>query len=210
MSEQQSSAKPRRLTAKGAATRQRIIEAAADLMHTQGVEFTSVDHVIEASGTGKSQVYHYFADKTELVDAVVQAQVERVLAVQAPFFDDLHSMRGFERWRDAVVAGVRGRKGAHGCQVGSLASELSDSSDSARRGLEAGFDRWEGALRAGLERMRESGELRSEANPAELAAGLLAALQGGYLLSQVRKDARSMEIALDMALARIRADLTGA
>ena len=79
----------------------------------------------EASGTGKSQVYHYFSDKTELVEAVVRAQIERVLGEQAPFLDDLRTMRGFERWRDAIVVGVRGWRGAHGCPMGSLASEQS-------------------------------------------------------------------------------------
>ena len=83
--------KPRRLTAKGEATRLRIVAAAADLMYSQGVEATSVDDVIEASGTGKSQVYHYFSDKTELVEAVVRAQIERVLGEQAPFLDDLRT-----------------------------------------------------------------------------------------------------------------------
>lgn len=176
-------------------------------MYANGVEVTSIDDVIDASGTGKSQVYHYFADKTELVEAVVEAQIERELAEQAVFLDDLHTMRGFERWRDWAVVGVRGPRGAHGCPIGSLASELADRSETARRNLERGFAVWEQSFRAGLERMQESGELRQDADVDELSVGLLAALQGGYLLSQTRRDGRSMAIALDMALGRIRAAL---
>ena len=196
--------KPRRLTAKGEATRLGIVAAAADLMYTQGVEATSVDDVIEASGTGKSQVYHYFSDKTELVEAVVRAQIERVLGEQAPFLDDLRTMRGFERWRDAIVVGVRGWRGAHGCPMGSLAGEIAGRCETARENLQRGFSVWQHWFRLGLERMQDSGELRPDADPEELAVGLMAAVQGGYLLVKTTRDERSMAIALDMALDSIR------
>ena len=202
--------KPRRLTAKGEATRLRIVAAAADLMYTQGVEATSVDDVIEASGTGKSQVYHYFSDKTELVEAVVRAQIERVLGEQAPFLDDLRTMRGFERWRDAIVVGVRGWRGAHGCPMGSLAGEIAGRCETARENLQRGSSVWQHWFRLGLERMQDSGELRPDADPEELAVGLMAAVQGGYLLVKTTRDERSMAIALDMALDSIRVALSAA
>ncbi len=207
MGEEQASRKPRRLTAKGAATRQRILDAAADLMYTQGVGSTSIDDVIGASGTGKSLVYGHFRDKSELVEAVVEAQIERVLSEQARFLEDLRTMRGLDRWRDHVVASVRGPRGAHGCPIGSLASELADRSETARRKLEQAFAVWEQWFRAGLERMQQSGELRQDADVDELAVGLMAAVQGGYLLSHARRDGRSMALALDMALGGVRAAL---
>lgn len=202
MDEEQPSATPRRLTDKGAATRQRILDAAADLFYMQGVEVTSIDDVIDASGTGKSQIYHYFGPnpKTELVEAVVEFQIERVLSEQGRFLENMQTMRGLERWRDSVVVSVRGPRGAHGCPIGSLASELADRSETARVKLDQAFTVWEQWLRVGLERMQEAGELRQDANIDALAVGLMAAVQGGYLLSQTRRDGRAMAMALDMAL----------
>nr|WP_281398655.1 TetR family transcriptional regulator C-terminal domain-containing protein [Saccharopolyspora gloriosae] len=113
-------------------------------------------------------------------------------------------MSGLDRWRDAIVTATRSRKGSHGCPIGSLSSALSDSSETARLAIARGFDRWEGELHAGLRHMRQTGELAQEADPAALATGLLAALQGGYLLAQARRDASSMQIALDTALDHIR------
>ena len=52
----------RSLTARGAATRARIVEAAADLIYARGVEQTSLDEVMATSGVSKSQLYHYFAE----------------------------------------------------------------------------------------------------------------------------------------------------
>lgn len=173
-------------------------------MYAQGVGATSLDDVIEASGTGKSQMYHYFADKDALVGEVVGTQIDRVLTVQEPHLGRLDSVRGLERWRDAVVAGNRAHLGAHGCPLGSLASELADHSEPARQALVDGFGRWESLFRAGLERMREKGELDATADAATLAVGLLSALQGGLLLAQVTRDSHTLEVALDMALDQVR------
>ncbi|WP_345125010.1 helix-turn-helix domain-containing protein [Streptomyces chiangmaiensis] len=50
-------------------TRSRIVEAAAELFHVDGVHAVTLDDVRAASGTSKSQLYHHFADKDELVRA---------------------------------------------------------------------------------------------------------------------------------------------
>ena len=69
---------PRRPTARGAATRARIVEAAADLVYRRGASGTSLEDIMAASATSKSQVYHYFADKDGLMRAVIELQTRRV------------------------------------------------------------------------------------------------------------------------------------
>lgn len=199
-----------RLTARGAATRDRIVTAAAELMYEQGVRATSLDDVIGASGTGKSQLYHYFADKQALVQAVIDAQIRHVLGVHEPFLAELDSFRGLERWRDAVVARVRAQGGGHGCPLGSLAGELADHSEPARRELAAAFETWRSYFSAGLERMRRTGELGPDADPDALATSLLTALQGGLLIAQTTRDASVLQVALDTAVEQVRSRLADA
>ncbi len=194
----------RRLTARGAATRARIVTAAADLMYVRGVGATSLDDVIDASGTGKSQLYHYFADKDALVLEVVSTQIDRVLGFHEPLLRGVDSLRGLERWRDALVSANTIRGGGHGCPLGSLAAELADHSESVRAALVHGFEAWEALIAEGLARMHVSGELTAAADPDGLAAGVMAALQGGLLLAQVHRDPRRLAIALDMALEHVR------
>lgn len=198
----------RRLTARGAVTRARIVEAASELMHVKSVASTTLDEVMAASGTGKSQFYQHFADKEALVRDVVKLRAGEVLERERRYLERLHSFRGLERWRDAVVQRVALRHGAYGCPLGSLASELADQDEDARVTLAEQFANWEELLATGLERMRHEGVLRAEADPAVLATSIMAALQGGYLLAQVTHDARPMEVALDMALDRVRAHAT--
>lgn len=195
----------RRLTARGALTRERIVRAAADLMHANGVAGTTMDQVVEASGTSKSQLYHYFDDKDALVTAVIKLQAARVMERQEPHLERLSSLQGLRHWRDAVVRFIDERHGAHGCEIGSLASELADRSEPARILINAAFENWESYLAAGIRRMQERGELEARADPAELATGIMAAFQGGYLLSQAARDARPMELALDLAIGSVEA-----
>src|SRR5262244_4466745 len=114
---------PRSLTARGAATRARIVEAAADLIYAHGVEQTSLDDVMAASGVSKSQLYHYFTDKDALVLAVIALQAERVLDAQRPHLEALDSLPAIRAWRDAIVR-LNKVTDYRGCPLGSLASEL--------------------------------------------------------------------------------------
>ncbi len=192
-----------RLTARGAATRARIVEAAADLVYIRGVAGTSMDDVMDASATSKSQLYHYFADKDELIREVITLQTARVLAGQEPYLRDLDSLAGLRRWRDAIVDTNRVTGGIGGCPVGSLSSELADQSEHARELLSHSFQTWESYLVNGLQAMRDRGELAPSADLHDLATAIMTALQGGLLLAQTTRSPRPLELALDMALAHV-------
>ncbi|WP_457065163.1 TetR/AcrR family transcriptional regulator, partial [Mycobacteroides abscessus] len=90
-------------TAHGRRTRAAIIDAAAQMMYQKGVAATSLDDILAASSTGKSQLYHYFKDRSELVKAVVERQTELVLAAQ-PTLTQIDSMDGVEQWAQAILA----------------------------------------------------------------------------------------------------------
>lgn len=193
-----------RLTARGAATRERIISGAAALIYEWGVAGTSLEDIMAATGTSKSQLYHYFADKDALVLEVIRRQLDTVIDGQRDELLHLRSWNGLQRWRDHVVEITRAGGGVGGCPLGSLVGELADRSESARALLAACFAEWEGYLVEGFTTMRASGLISRRADPAELAVSVMSALQGGLLLAQLAHDARPLELALDMAIAHVR------
>ncbi|URN00827.1 TetR/AcrR family transcriptional regulator [Actinomadura madurae] len=197
-----------RLTRRGAATRRRIIEAAAELMYVKGVSSTTLDEVRAASGTSKSQLYTHFADKEQLVRAVVRLRAEEIMEREHAALQRLRSFNGLVRWRDAIVQRNALQKGAYGCILGSIAGEVSDRDEVARLALDKTFEEWENLIEAGLRRMQDARTLTADADPRKLAVGLMAALQGGYLLAQTAHDVTPMEIALDMALDHVRMHLS--
>jgi TetR/AcrR family transcriptional regulator, transcriptional repressor for nem operon len=191
----------KRLTAKGEATRRRIVTAAAQLMYERGIPETTLEEVRAAAGVSGSQVYHYFADKQALLMAVIDHQTDEVLDLQAPHFDHLDTIAGLRDWRDLLVEFQKRLQCRGGCPLGSIGGQVAENNPAARLAVASGYLRWEAAIRAGLTAMHRRGELAGD--PDDLALALLTALQGGLLMTQIHREVRPLEVALDAVIDRI-------
>ncbi len=183
-----------KLTAKGARTRARIVESAAVLIHEHGVAGTTLDDVKVAAEVSGSQMYHYFPDKNDLVQAVIDYQAETIVERNA---HALSRANGIESWRKMVIAAARRTQARGGCQLGSLGGQLAESDPEARTLIAAGFDQWAAAIRDGLRTLDVDGKLPPGIDPDDLATTLLATLQGALLLGQVQRSSRPVETAVD-------------
>ena len=188
---------PDKLTPKGRATRERIVAAAAELMSQHGVARTTIEDIQQAAAVSTSQMYHYFADKGDLVAAVIDFQTDQVLAIQHLGLDRLESLEDLRHWRTIMVDMVRGLGCVGGCPIGSLASQLSETDPLARAQVARSFAQWETMIRDGLNVIAARGELPDGTDLDTLALAMLAAIQGGLLLSQVRRDTAPLEAAVD-------------
>jgi TetR/AcrR family transcriptional repressor of nem operon len=190
-------------TDRGRLTRQRIVAAAAQVVAEKGALGASLDEVGARAPASRSQLYHYFDDKSDLLLAVAEATNSTVLDGQRDLFDHLDTWDGLVRWADALVAFQQERGGKGGCPIANLLGQLGEQDDGIRTVLASGFDRWEADICAGLTAMVGSGALRPEADVAWLASSTLASVQGGLVLSQARRDPLALRRALDGALALI-------
>ena len=154
----ETSDQPRRLTPKGARTRGRIVEEAAALIHERGVAGTTLDDVKAAAEVSGSQMYHYFPDKNELVQAVIDYQADSIVTRNT---HALAGANGLEAWRKMVIAAARRTRARGGCQLGSLGGQLAESDPEARALIAAGFARWAAALSDGLMPLHAEGRLPS-------------------------------------------------
>jgi TetR/AcrR family transcriptional regulator, transcriptional repressor for nem operon len=184
------------VTAKGRATRDRIVAAAATLMHTRGVAGTSTEDVQLAAGVSASQIYHYFADKRSLTRAVIGYQTDAILGIQEPALARLDDLDALRAWADAIVAFQRNNDFRGGCPLGSLSNELAENDTDAREDLATGYRRWQQAIHAALTTMQDRGELLPDTDTDRLATTLLTTLQGGLLLTKTLRDSEPLETAL--------------
>jgi len=183
------------------------VERAAELFAERGIAATSVDEVLAAAGAGKGQFYHYFRGRDELAAAAVGFRCAQVVTGLAQALDDVSSLTGLEQALAGFMTGFE-QSGMPGCPIGTLATEVAGRNEEARVRAAAGFDAWERLLADALERMRQGGELRADADPAVLATGLLASIEGGMVLSQARQDMDSLRVAVEAGLAQVRAHLS--
>jgi TetR/AcrR family transcriptional repressor of nem operon len=189
-------------TARGKRTRDAIVDAAAQLMYVHGVAGTSVDKVLAASGAGKSQMYHYFKNKEQLVAAVIDRYLERILANQTAIFE-LSTWADFDTWTEQILDVHRRAGGPIACPLGNLAGEVGDNPQLAPL-VDQAYRKWESYLEQGLKTLRDKGELAPDADPARLAQAAMTSVQGGLLLAHIRHDITALEDALRIALTHLR------
>ncbi len=102
----------RRKRVNGEESRERILEAAAEVASDRGYEGTSISLVSERSGLPASSIYWHFEDKDHLIAAVIE--------------------RSFERWLEGMGAWVPKTKGASRDEL-FIASIRADGKGTTRR-----------------------------------------------------------------------------
>lgn len=190
---------------KGEDARNRIIEAAADLFHRDGIHAVSVDDVLAASGTGKSQMYHYFRSKDDLVLAVAERIKNGVLA--SPMMTPISDWQGLEAWLRIHVVSMAGYDFGRGCPIGTLAYARREDHDALRAVLSATYDIQREPLVAFFKsRLASKGDPASQAEA--LATLCLATIQGAMILSRNDRSAGAMDQAIDSLMHLLKATLS--
>jgi len=191
------------LTAKGAATRERIVAAAAEEIRINGVAGTTLDDVAARSRTSKGQIFHYFAGgKDELLVAVAQYEADRVLRDQQPHLGELDSWPAWQRWADAVVDRYE-RQGPR-CPLGVLLTEIGRSSAAAQQVTTTLLHQWQDHVAAGVRRMQERGLVSTRFDPQRSAAAIIAGVQGGVVLLMTTGSSEHLRAALDASMVYLR------
>ncbi len=191
------------LTAKGHATRARIVAGAAEVIRDLGVAAATLDDVRARTGTSKSQLFHYFpGGKEDLLLAVAGFEADRVLDDQEPFLSDLHSWEAWYQWRDAVVE--RYEKQGDFCPLGSLFLHAGYVTPAARAIVAGLLRSWQASIGAGIRALQAAGELPGTFDVDQAAAALLAGIQGGVTIMLATGDSAQLRAALDWGIARLR------
>jgi AcrR family transcriptional regulator len=191
------------LTAKGAATRARIIEGAADEIRSAGVAATTLDDIRNRTRTSKSQLFHYFPQgKEQLLLAVAQHEADRVLSDQEPFLSNLRSWTAWSAWRNVVVD--RYRRQGQNCPLSAVTSQLGPARSGTQAVTTQLIWQWQKAIASGIIDMQHQRLIRPGLDATQAAAALLAGLQGGVLILLATGQLTHLEAALDVGIANLR------
>jgi AcrR family transcriptional regulator len=186
------------LTAKGEATRVRIIEGTAAYLRSIDFADITLDEVMASTHTSKGQLFHYFPDgKDQLLLAVMQLEAGRVLADQEPYISQLDSQAAWAQWREVLVARYRTQGTA--CPLNALVRQIG-ATPGAEQVTLALFARWQGYLADGIRSMQASGGIRAQLDADRSAAALVAAIQGGVVVMWVTGTTAHLEAAVDIIL----------
>jgi AcrR family transcriptional regulator len=197
----------RALTAKGRSTRQRIIEGAASEIRERGVAATKLDDILARTRTSKSQIFHYFPDgKEQLLLAVAEHEAALVLSDQQPQLGNLTSWRAWQEWREAVLD--RYRRQGEQCPLNVLVTQLGRNTPGAQAVVSRLLERRQSEIATGIREMQRQRRVSSKIDPDQVAAALLAGIQGGVVVMLSTGSLTHLEAALDVGISNLRSNRT--
>ncbi|MED7929571.1 TetR/AcrR family transcriptional regulator [Nonomuraea sp. LP-02] len=168
------------------AKRERLMKAAAQVVHQQGVERTTIADIARMAEVPLGNVYYYFKTKDELVAAALSEHT-RQLDLLTGRLDQLSDPR--ERLKGLINAWVSQRDLAarYGCPTGTLTVEL-DKRDEGGLDVEAGK-----VIRLLLTWVERQFRELGQPDPESLALTLVGAYQGMSLLTNALRDPGIMQ-----------------
>jgi len=181
------------LSAKGEATKNRIVETAQLLFHLQGFSNTSMDNIIKKSGVKKGNLYFYFKSKDELGYAVLNRFTEDFMRHQQHHLTNktARPLQNIYGMMDSMGKHLQEMSCRGGCPFGNFAIEMSDIHEGFRKRVEKVFDTWIDQLQRVLDAAKQEGELNSSVDSRALAQLLVAAMEGATMLSKTKKNAKT-------------------
>lgn len=193
-----------KLTDRGRRTRDRILEAAVQEFSVKGFSGASVDDILRASEAGKSQFYHYFENKSDLVRAVLRRWRSESLPFRNPALGRLDSWEHLEAWFDEIVRAFGQKQGVWRDLIGALPTEFLKPDDPLRHEVVRTTRLRRRLLHRGLRRMKNRGELVADADPRKLATFAAAAIDGGIRQAHMDDSVELLQDVLDETLGRLR------
>jgi len=188
-------------------TKVRMIRAAADLFHKQGVHLTTPEEVVKAAGATMNQFYHHFTNKEGLVHAVLGTYYDAIRDAAGPVNSinyEISSWRDLEKWFLAHIKLQKRFQMKRGCPFGTVGNELIGQEGAVREDLSRIFELVKGRLATFFAKEGSKGRLAEDASPELLADFCIATIQGAMLLGKVRKDSRPVETTVREALAHLK------
>lgn len=193
-------------------TRERLVEAARQLIAEQGYGPTTVAQVVKRAEAHPGSLYHAFPTKQDLLVAVLENYLTRLRpqivdpawrSVEDPIAR-VFALLGL--YRKLLVQSGR----MFGCPIGSIALELHDPDPPVRALLAKNFDRWIGAVEECFVAAKD--RLPADADPKRLATFVLTTMEGGVMLARTYRSLEAFDAAVESLrdyIARLMTPRTG-
>ena len=188
-------------------TRDRIVNASAELFRRQGYTGTGLKQVVAEAEAPFGSIYHFFpGGKEQLGDEVIRVagafflQLFETIADEAP--DHTAAVRNFFA---GAAETLRATDYQDACPIATVALEVASTNETLREATSDVFESWiDAATRRGI----AAGLTRAAAR--KLAIGMICSLEGAFVLSRAMRSTEPLEVTGAQATAAIRAALAAA
>lgn len=181
-------------------SRQRFIDAAADLFHTRGYHATGLNQLVSAGGAPKGSLYFHFPGGKEQLAAEAVAQSGRQLRdmlAAALARGDIDAVF------DALANLLEESDFQRGCPIATVALDAASDSEKIRDACVDGFCSWQSVIEQFLlARGIDPGRAQ------HLSTVALAMIEGGLLLAKTQRDVTPLRVIADYLRTELHKELS--
>jgi len=186
--------------------KERLTDAALDLMWENSYGTTSVDAICERAGAKKGSFYYFFKSKSELTAAALEAEWNKNKAkMDALFSPTIPPLERFDRYFDYVrdrLAELQKTCGSVlGCPLLSIGSEVSTQDQGVRDTIDRIWDRKIKYFESAIRDAHAQGLIEAP-NPEAKAKALFACYHGTLAQARIENDVESLrdfkQVAMDV------------
>lgn len=185
---------------RSASTRQRIVEATAELFNKKGVFGTSIKDLEMATGMTRGSIYGNFENKDSLAIAVFDfnSELKRSLIID--------EVNRHERYKDKLLAHVllhypsaKTPFTAGGCPLQNTTIEADDTDEILRNKAGRALNLWTGDLKEIIEKGISVNQFKADTDAMGTAVHIISIIEGASLFARSTQDMKYVNRLLDTA-----------
>ncbi len=171
------------------ATRQHILEVAAEEMVAQGYKGTSLAGIIDKAGVSKGGLYHHFANKQELGYAVFEEVfIREFLADWEVPLSEENPVQGLYHWMREFAASLTEEELEHGCPMSRISMEMADVDEGFQKRALTMFRVLGERFAEALSQAKSKAYVKDDVDPRATSIFIVAAIQGLMLQGKCMRD----------------------
>jgi TetR/AcrR family transcriptional repressor of nem operon len=176
-------------------TRDRILEAGADIIHHKGFNHTGIQEILTAAGVPKGSFYNFFKNKEDFGLQAIDYFSDQFSEVAKNIIED-RSVPPLERIKGILrnfMDYFRSTNFTRGCPVGNLAQEMGDLSPAFREKLKEALDRITAGYAGVLAEAQKAGEISDQIDIKETANFIVPSWHGALIRMKVVQNLAPLE-----------------
>ena len=189
----------------GKITRERLLDEATKLVQQKGFGATSVNDLLLAAGIEKGTLYYHFPGKDDLGLELLERAKTGFLASMDEVLRTPTPLEGLLCFFDWVLERHRKKGFTGGCLFGNTALEMSDTNSPYAESVKSLFREWTARIEIVVVAGQQAGEIRSDISATDLAQVIVSTIEGGIMMSRLRKEEGPLKTCLDSLQTFVRA-----
>ena len=182
---------------KGEITRTKILDTARDLFKTKGFTATTISDLVEATGMQKGSLYFHFAGKDAIALEVLNEATEKFIKFLNKSLGGKNAGESIDQYFCSVLDKHLAKGFVGGCLFGNTALEMCDNDPVLAGAIDKVFDEWTLIVASTISRAQINRQIRADINCETLARHIVATIEGGIMMSRLKKDGGPLKDCLD-------------